>query len=252
MWFKTFVATLVLSATIFAQDVVGPKAVITDANGGTPPEEVQAGEALYLSAAQSVAGDKPNSIIWIIKPKARADRSKTYGRELCIPLGTKECDLVILQIAALGDEASYAEITIHVKGDKVEPGPGPGPGPNPPPPPPITSLSQMVATELKAKIGAQVTIPDALRLAALSATFKDLAGKVDRGEITTIDQLLDKTKEQTMSTTGADYVRLWKDIKAKIERELQTLGDAGKLPDVKAHAPLWLEVAKGIDTALGV
>ena len=241
---KIFAAFLLLSVAVLAD---GPKAVITDANGGVPPEEVQAGEALFLSAQQSVAGEKPNSIIWIIKPQARAERSRTYGRELCIPLGTKECDLVITQIAALGDEAAYAEITIHVKGDKTDPDPGPEPIPVPP--------SEGITAIVKASLGPTATnasLADKLKLLTLSTVFKGMAERVTKGEVTTVDQLLDMTKAETEKTLGNRYAELWKPTKTLVEQELQRLGNAGKLPDVKSHVQVWIDIASGIDRAVGV
>jgi hypothetical protein len=245
----TFLAGLLLCTSVaFAE---GPKAVITDGNGGVPPEEVPAGEALYLSAAQSVAGDKPNSVIWIIKPKARADRAKVYGRELCIPLGTKECELVITQIAALGDEAAFAEITIKIKGEKPEPGPGPKPDDDVIPTP-VDGLPAFISGKLK-PLADKASIQDKFSLVALAGAYRQVADEINTGKLTTVDALLDRTKELThKAQNDSQFKFFWEPILREIEKKVQALGDAGKLPNPKAHVPVWEEIAKGIDQSVGV
>lgn len=242
----TFLAGLLLCTSVaFAE---GPKAVITDGNGGVPPEEVPAGEALYLSAAQSVAGDKPNSVIWIIKPKARADRAKVYGRELCIPLGTKECELVITQIAALGDEAAFAEITIKIKGEKSEP----KPDDDDVIPTPVDGLPAFISGKLK-PLADKASIQDKFSLVALAGAYRQVIDEINTGKLTTVDALLDRTKALThQAQNDSQFKTLWEPILREVEKKVQALGDAGKLSSPKAHVPVWEEIAKGIEQALGV
>lgn len=246
---KTFFAWLVIASTAFAQD--GPKAVITDSNGNPPPEKVVAGEVLYLSAAQAVTGEGPDSIIWLIEPKARAERARVFGKEICIPLGTVDCTLEVTQIVAKGDKPAWAKVTIEIDGKDVKPDPDPGPDPTPVP---VDGLSALVVKHLKPVLDKpeNQNLKVKFAFAALSTAYKQLASEIKSGAITKIDPLLDKTKAMTSTALG-EFLPLWKGTQAApgpifhVETELEK-----RQSDLKSHESLYLEIAKGIDAALGV
>lgn len=244
---KPFLCWLALTTSLCAQDA--PKAVITDASGNPPPVKVPAGEVIYLSAAQAVAGEGPDAVVWLIEPQSRAERARVFGKEICIPLGMVDCTLEVTQIVAKGDKPAWAKVTIQIEGEDVKPDPDPDPIPVP-----VDGLSAIVVKHLKPILDKPENQDIKVKFAfvALSAAYKQLASEVKSGTYPKIDPLLEKTSAMTRTALG-DHLPLWKGTPAApgpvfhVETELEK-----RQPDLKSHESLFLEIAKGIDTALGV
>jgi hypothetical protein len=239
----------------------GPKAIITDPSGNPLPEKVSVDtQVVYLSAKQSVVGENPDSLVWVIKPASRAERSKTYenNRELVIPLGKTSQPLTVILAVAKGDSISVAEVTLQVEGGSPNPpDPGPGPDPNPDPEPspvPNEALAALVHRELVPLL-ANAALMEKFAMLTVAAGYRQAADEASSGKITTVDALLDRTKSLTRAALknpalGGDlFPKYWEAPVRKVELHLQALGDAGKLPDLKSHIPLWREVAAGIESA---
>lgn len=248
MW-KSLLLCLALACPAYAQDA--PKASITDPAGGPPPTQIDNHEGvIYLSGKEAVAGERQESLIWLVKPSNRAERIRTYenGRELVIPLGKGEYTLTITQVAIKGDVGNVAEVTIKVGNGGVDPDPTPDPTPDPDPiPPPTEEFSALVVKTFSPTIAEyRSDLKTMFAVGAVSKAYRQVAQEIEGGQIKTIDESLDKLKSMTQNAMG-DQIKLWKPTTAVLEAKLQAMQ-----PPLKDHVKIYRDIAKGIELSIGL
>lgn len=129
------------------------KAVITDRHGNKVPLKVPKGGALFLSAKTATRGDRPESVRWIVTPRALNQRCETVtlldddGTKnpcLLVPYGNDFGAFSVIQIVALDDASDWTDIDITVEGGIPPPDPKPDPRPDPPKPETVDHLQLVV------------------------------------------------------------------------------------------------------------
>lgn len=172
------------------------------------------------------------------------------GKSIDLPSWAGQNWIIFCCVAnATGEQASTTTV-VKVPGDKPVPPVPPGPNPPPVPPTPLNDLSSFVADDLKAVVAAHHSVPEIVKFGMVAGAYKQVAEEIEQGKLTTRDQLLDKTKSLVMSAMGNSYDLLWKSTTRKIELKLSSVISTPL--DPKAHVQPWRDIAKGIESAIGV
>lgn len=97
------------------------------------------------------------------------------------------------------------------------------------------------------------TTANRVELVLLSGVYVSVANDIKAGKLTTVDAVLDRTKELTHQVLPTS-LNAWLPVARSIEQEMNRMRDAGKLDttSVAAHEQPWRQIGAGILKGAGV
>lgn len=219
--------------------------VFTDVEDKKPTEE----QIAAIKSQAEAAG--------LIVSKSETVEEKVYqlecdgGKAIDLPSWEGQKWVVFCCVANATGEQTGVTVVVVVPG--ATPPPVPPVPPTPPVPPvpvPTNDLTSLVLNDLKPIVAAHNSISEKIKYGMVAAAYKQVAQEIQDGKLTTRDALLDRTKSLVMTAMGTSYETLWKGTTRKIELQLPNVI---KTPlDPKAHVQPWLDIAKGVELAIGV
>ncbi|MGB9619091.1 MAG: hypothetical protein ACPL7K_01610 [Armatimonadota bacterium] len=149
-----------------------------------------------------------------------------------VPLGNGRWAIVL----AVGDPPRVEIVYLA-----VQPGPGPAP-----PRPEIPEAERLAREWLSL-----VQEPARSRAGALAAAFRNVAERIEKGDLTDATAIIEASTQANREALGADR-NAWLPWFEKLRSYMNTLAESGKLKTVEEHAKLFREIANGLNSPLGV
>lgn len=224
-----------------------PRAVITDPNGNPLPESMPLGEAVYFSARQATHAGKAGSARWIVKPQARAARSREYddGLELCVPTGTAPVVLTVQLVVTLEDVIDVAEIEVRLGDEKPAPRPDvPRPIPDPVTPRPEPGEFGLVLASFEGRKAAGGSSEEA---AAIARAHREEAALARKNAFAVVVDMQAAVANRIKASLPDDARKRWSAWQAAVAQRVLTLEREGRL----SNRPQWIqafeEIASGLE-----
>lgn len=197
------------------------------------PTSVKVGELVVLSVEDSDA----RSFTWQVVPPTKHFMVIDGGKRAVFSSPDAGAYLFIVG-AAKADSVDLKTHKLMVKSDeKPVPAPAPAPG-------------SALAAKVRALADAVNSPAKKAEAAKLSHAFAGIAAAVSAGAISDPADIVSATKEATKTSLGTS-LPAWTSFLQGLQSELKVMADAGKLPDAKAHAATWDEIAKALQAFAG-
>lgn len=262
---KTIIAVLLLTSLSFADapvaDIKGPTErhqgalTVLDASGSAADKfawmvdvsrvavpkdgSPDVSETIAQLKALGFTVQEPNTEtepLWAVSDDGKRLWLSSYTGTYSVVLGVSNADGVVLM-----------PWKVVVSGGDV---------PNPPDPDPIPiPVPVVIGLEKVAYDGVRSVASDSnkLEFVLLSGVYVSVANDIKAGKLTTVDQVLDRTKELTHQVLPTS-LNAWLPVARQIELEMNRMRDAGLLDttSVAAHEKPWREIGAGILKGTGV
>lgn len=199
----------------------------------TGPTAGQPGDILVIDATASTDAE---FFAWSVTPQLP-------DKVTILPLeGGRRCLVVsvpgtwhVFFAAGNAEGIDLVKWTVTVEGSTPDPGPKPQPLPD--------GRYQLA----RWAVNAAQSISDRSKADALAETFAAIAEQVERGEITSIDELQTKSTNANRAAVGTDR-DLWLPWFTRLQAELKRLNGAGQMTTLADHVVAWREIATGLRT----
>lgn len=191
------------------------------------PDRVRVGDLIIIDLSESLGA----GFDYKVMPKPPGLRIFDDGRTIVCGTGDKNTEYLFIVSCALDGDSDIQTHIIKVYGAS-KPGPSPNPGEN-------------VIGKVKDWCDS-VTSPtqrdDAIRLAQ---SFASVAVIIEQDTFGSAADLIEATATSNRGALG-DNLSHWTPLLDSLMKELKLMAEVGKLPDIKAHAQVWKDVASGL------
>lgn len=212
--------------------------VYGDEDDGTPrqdkaevnikaPDKVKVGDMIIIDLSESLGG----GFDYEVEPTPPGLRTFDDGKVIVCGTGDKNVTYTFMISCALGGDSDIAVHKVKVTGAKA-PGPPADPGEN------IVEKVKDWASD----VDSPTKRDDAIKLAQ---SFASVAIVIEQDQFSSPAELVQATATSNRDALGENLSH-WTPLLDSLMQELKAAAQIGKLQDVKDHARIWKDVAKGL------